>query len=369
MRIFTFDSTLHDGTHCDRVSSGPDNKLLSGADNKLRILRRLDDFGVDYVDGGWASDPRDREFFARARAIVLKRSRLVASGSATNLPDLLAAATPVVCFNAESWDLHVFKTLGITADEHLSTIFSSVHTLKAAGREVIYNAEHFFDAWEANPTFALSTIEAAHRAGADVICLCDSNGGALPTRVGEVCREVRSSIDGILGIHAHNDGDLAVANTLAAVEQGFTHVQGCINGYGERCGCANLCSIIPNLELKAGHTTVGRDRLEKLNGLAHFIAESANLSLPQEQPYVGQGAFTIGADHTRPEYVGGSPPTLLPEICRRNSAASCSMPSKKKSTRVTIWPARMEHSNCYSARPSPLTRSSSPLSTTKWTPA
>lgn len=299
MRIYTLDSTLHDGTRAGRVSFGLEDKLL--------ITRRLDEFGIDIIDCG-----DDAEFVARAAQLNLRHARVAAFGEVGSAMNTIEAATPVVILAGDSWDLHVYKTLGTTADAHLAAIRDTVAFFKNQGREVIYNAEHFFDAFEGNPDFAMSTLHAAGEAGADVLCLCDSNGGTLTSRLAEIAAAVRHSFHGTLGIHAHNDADLAVANTLAAVECGFAQVQGCMNGYGERCGCANLCSILPNLELKAGHMTVGRERLEGLNPLAHFISELANLALPPEQPYVGAGAFAHSApewmegDHTRPEYVGNA---------------------------------------------------------------
>ena len=308
MRIQIFDSTLHDGTRADGVFFGVEDKLL--------IAHRLDEFGVDYIDGGWpAVDQRDQEFFDRARGLALAHAKLVAFGTVAPLhrDALVAAGTPAVCLAGESWDLHVYKTLATDAETHLTHIRESVTFFKRLGREVIYNAEHFFDAWEANPEFAMSTLRAAHESGADVLCLCDSNGGTLTSRLAEICTEMRETFPtASLGIHARNDADLAVANTMIAVEKGFDHVQGCINGYGERCGCANLCSVIPNLELKAGHRTVGREKLEQLSSLSRFIAEIANLGLSPSQPYVGVNAFAhdmpawMEDDHTRPEYVGNA---------------------------------------------------------------
>ncbi len=299
MRIQILDSTLNDGVQSGRV--------FFTVEDKLSIAHRLDEFGIDYIDGGRPTDPLDREFFERARNVRFKHARLAASGGLGDVEHLLEAVTPAVCLSGESWDLRVFKTQSLTADQHFASISTAVRRLKDAGREVIYNAEHFFDAWEANPNFALSTIQAADAAGADAICLCDSNGGTLSSRLAEICAGVRHCFKGTLGIHAHNDADLAVANALTAVENGFNHVQGCINGYGDRCGCANLCSILPNLELKAGHQTVGREHLEGLNGLAHYIAGLANAVMPPEQPYVGSEAFVPGTEHIRPQFVGNKP--------------------------------------------------------------
>ncbi|HLJ48246.1 MAG TPA: citramalate synthase [Bryobacteraceae bacterium] len=294
MRIRIFDSTLRDGAQADRVSFT--------VDDKLQIARGLDRFGVDYIDGGWpAVDPRDREFFDRARSLALKHAKLSAFGSVRstsntvgndpNIQALLAADTPVVCLAGESWDIFLPVAHQGTSEDYLRAIADSIRFFKERGREVIYDAEHFFDAYENHPDFALRTLTAARDAGGDVLCLCDTRGWTLTTRLAQICSDVRKRFDVELGIHAHNDADLAVANTMAAIEQGFTHVQGCMNGYGERCGCANLCSIIPNIELKEGHETVGRENLDRLSPLAHFIAELTNLPVRNDQPYVGANAF------------------------------------------------------------------------------
>ncbi len=336
MRIFTFDTTLRDGTQGEAVSFSVDDKLM--------IVQKLDELGIDYIEGGWpGSNPKDREFFARVREIKTKHSRLTAFGSTRfakfavdedpNVRGLIEAETPVVSIFGKSWDLHVHRALGITEQENLKLIGETVAYLKAHGREVVYDAEHFFDGYTANPDFALRTLEAAKSAGADVLCLCDTNGGTVTFRLMEICAEVRKRFDGVLGIHPHNDSDLAVANALAAVESGFTHVQGTINGYGERCGNANLCSIIANLELKLGHTTIGRDNLTNLTGLARYIAELANLQLPNNQPYVGNSAFAhkggvhVSAvlkdsstyEHTQPENVGNRQRVLLSDLSGRGN--------------------------------------------------
>lgn len=336
MRIFTFDTTLRDGTQGEAVSFSVDDKLM--------IARRLDDLGIDYIEGGWpGSNPKDKEFFARARELDLKRARLTAFGSTRfskfaveddpNTRELVGAGTPVVSIFGKSWDLHVHRALGITEDENLRLISDTVSFLKAHGREVVYDAEHFFDGYTANPDYALRTLQAAKSAGADVLCLCDTNGGTVTFRLAEICAEVRKRFDGILGIHTHNDSDLAVANALAAVERGFTHVQGTINGYGERCGNANLCSIIPNLELKLGHTTIGREKLASLTGVARYVAELANLQMRNDQPYVGHSAFAhkggvhVSAvlkdsktyEHTEPEIVGNRQRVLLSDLSGRGN--------------------------------------------------
>ena len=268
MKIFTFDTTLRDGSQGESISFSVDDKLV--------IAQKLDELGIDYIEGGWpGSNPKDKEFFARAASeLQLRHARLTAFGATRfarhtveedrSVQSLIAAGTPVVSIFGKSWDLHTTYALGITEEENLKLIHETVKYLKDHGKEVVYDAEHFFDGYKANPAFALRTLEAARKAGADVLCLCDTNGGTLTGRLTEIVAEVRKRFDGILGIHTHNDSDVAVANTLAAVEAGATHVQGCINGYGERCGNANLCSVIANLELKLGHTAIGQDKLISL---------------------------------------------------------------------------------------------------------
>jgi 2-isopropylmalate synthase len=338
MKIFTFDTTLRDGTQGESVSFSVEDKIL--------IAQKLDELGIDYIEGGWpGSNPKDKEFFSRAKNFHLKHARLTAFGSTrfaknpveedSNVRMLIEAETPTISIFGKSWDFHVHRALGITEAENLKIISETVGYLKAHGREVVYDAEHFFDGYTANPDFALRTLEAAKNAGADVLCLCDTNGGNLTHRIAEVCEAVRGRFDGTLGIHTHNDSDCAVANTIAAVEQGFTHVQGCFNGYGERCGNANMCSILANLELKLGHTTIGPERLTHLTNVARFISDLANLHLPTAQPYVGRSAFAhkggvhVSAilkdsatyEHTRPEQVGNRQRVLLSDLSGRSNVS------------------------------------------------
>ncbi len=336
MRIFTFDTTLRDGTQGESVSFSVEDKLI--------IAQKLDELGIDYIEGGWpGSNPKDKEFFLRARDLKLSHAKLTAFGSTRfarhrveedpNVQELVGAETPVVSIFGKSWDLHTTRALGVTEEENLTIISETVAFLKHHGREVVYDAEHFFDGYQANPAFALRTLEAAKNAGADVLVLCDTNGGTLTGRMVEIVADVRQRFDGILGIHTHNDSDVAVANTIAAVEQGVTHVQGCMNGYGERCGNANLCSIVANLELKLGHTTIGRDRLGNLSAVARFISELANLPLRNDQPYVGRSAFAhkggihVSAvlkdsatyEHIAPETVGNRQRVLLSDLSGRGN--------------------------------------------------
>jgi 2-isopropylmalate synthase len=336
MKIFTFDTTLRDGTQGESISFSVDDKLI--------IAQKLDELGIDYIEGGWpGSNPKDRDFFTRAAELKLSHARLTAFGSTRfaknpveedrNVRALVEAGTPVTSIFGKTWDLHVKHALGITEEENLKLISETVAYLKAHGKEVVYDAEHFFDGYAANPDYALRTLDAAHRAGADVLVLCDTNGGTVTGRLVEIVAEVRRRFDGVIGIHTHNDSDLAVANTIGAVEAGATHVQGCMNGYGERCGNANLASVIANLELKLGHTTVGPEKLTELNGVCRFIAEIANLPLRNDQPFVGKSAFAhkggvhVSAvlkdaatyEHIRPEKVGNRQRVLVSDLSGRGN--------------------------------------------------
>src|ERR1700678_124406 len=331
MKIFTFDTTLRDGTQGGSV--------CFSADDKLVIAKKLDELGIDYIEGGWpGSNPKDKEFFLRAASLDLKHAKLTAFGSTRfaknpvyedrNVLALVEAGTPVVSIFGKTWDLHVKRALGITEEENLKLISETVQYLKDHGKEVIYDAEHFFDGYFANPDYAMQTLDAAKSAGADVLCLCDTNGGTLTGRLVEAFQEVRKRFDGILGIHTHNDSGVAVANTIAAVEAGATHVQGCMNGYGERCGNANLATVIANLELKLGHATIGPEKLASLSSACRFIAEIANLPLRNDQPFVGQSAFAhkggvhVSAvmkdsstyEHVAPELVGNYQRVLVSDL-------------------------------------------------------
>jgi len=337
MRIWTFDTTLRDGTQGEAVSFSAEDKML--------IAQKLDELGIDYIEGGWPmSNPKDKEFFARAKGeLKLKHARLTAFGATrfaknavekdANVAALLEAETPVVSIFGKTWDIHATRVLGISLDENLALIADTVRYLKDHGREVVYDAEHFFDGYLANPDYALRTLEAAKEAGADVLTLCDTNGGTLTAKLAEIVSVVRQRFDGVLGIHCHNDCDLAVANSIAAVEHGVTHVQGCMNGYGERCGNANLSSVIANLEAKLGHSTIGPEKLTSLTAVAHYIAELANLPVPPGQPFVGRGAFahkggvhvsavlkdSMTYEHIRPSVVGNRQRVLISDLSGRGN--------------------------------------------------
>jgi 2-isopropylmalate synthase len=336
MRIFTFDTTLRDGTQGEAVSLSAEDKVL--------VAHKLDELGIDYIEGGWpGSNPKDKEFFERAKSFKLRHARLTAFGATRmarnkveddpSVNALIDAETPVVCIFGKTWDLHVYRALNITEEENLQLISDTVRYLKDHGKEVVYDAEHFFDGYKASRDFALRTLEAAKKAGADTLTLCDTNGGTMVSRLSEICADIRKNFDGILGIHTHNDCGLAVANTLAAVEQGFTHVQGCTNGYGERCGNANLTTVIANLELKMGHTTIGKEKLAQLTSTARFVAELANMPMRNDQAYVGHSAFAhkggvhVNAvlkdsstyEHINPKLVGNRQRVLLSDLSGKGS--------------------------------------------------
>ena len=329
--IQIYDTTLRDGTQRKDIS-------LSCTD-KLRIAQRLDEMGVDFIEGGWpGSNPKDVEFFKKAAEMEWQHALITAFGSTcrvnggpeddANIKALLHSGTPVCTVFGKSWTLHATEVLRTTLEENLRIIEQSVAYLRAEGRRVIYDAEHFFDGYKADPQYALQTLQAAVRGGAERLALCDTNGGVLPHEVSEIVTVVHKEFDLPLGIHAHNDSDCAVANSLAAVQAGCTQVQGTINGYGERCGNANLCSIIPDLQLKLGYKCIGDDKLHELYDLSHYVAEIANLSADEYQAYVGQAAFAhkggvhVSAmrrsvrsyQHIEPDLVGNEMSVVVSEL-------------------------------------------------------
>ena len=301
--VILYDTTLRDGTQGENIT-------LSLAD-KLRIARMLDEFGMPFIEGGWpGSNPKDIEFFAAARTMRWERAKLAAFGSTRhrsntpdtdpNLRELVAAETPVVTIFGKSWLLHVTEVLGATPAENLDMIADSVGFVADRGREAVYDAEHFFDGYEADRDYAFATLRAARQAGARTLVLCDTNGGTLTERLMAVVADVRSALEAdtdapavTWGIHTHNDAELAVANSMAAVAAGIRHVQGTINGYGERAGNANMVSILANLALKTPHELVpaGGGDLSGLTELSRSVAEIANVTPDDYQPYVGRSAF------------------------------------------------------------------------------
>jgi 2-isopropylmalate synthase len=336
-QIYLYDTTLRDGTQREGIS-------LSVTD-KLKIAVRLDEFGVHYIEGGWpGSNPKDAAFFDRARSMRFKHAKIAAFGSTlkkgsrpendANIQALLAAGTPVVTLVGKSWDLHVTDVLEATLAENLGMIAESVAYFKARGKEVVYDAEHFFDGYKANPEYALKTLHAAAEAGADILVLCETNGGALPWEVEAIVSLVKSQFSPTpLGIHTHDDSGCGVANTLAAVRAGAVQVQGTINGYGERVGNANLVTIIPDLQLKMGKTCLPAEKLAQLSRLSYFVAEVANLPHDTQQPFVGTSAFAhkggihVAAvlkneqsyQHIDPTLVGNQRRTVVSELSGRGN--------------------------------------------------
>jgi len=293
-QVFLYDTTLRDGSQREDIS-------LS-CDDKLAIARKLDEFGVHYIEGGWpGSNSKDVEFFHRVQELTLKNARIAAFGSTrrknsrceddANLQALIDARTPVVTLVGKSWDFHVFNVLDTTLEENLAMIQESVAYLKNLGKEVIFDAEHFFDGFNANPDYAIATLKAAAAGGADWLVLCETNGGRLPWEVERTVKTVKEQLTTPLGVHCHNDSNCAVANSLSAIAAGCTQVQGTINGYGERVGNVDLISVIPNLQLKMGYEVVGPEQLQGLTSLAHFVAEVVNLKPNTHQPFVGHSAF------------------------------------------------------------------------------
>ena len=338
--VHIYDTTLRDGTQSEGVS-------LS-CDDKLRIAERLDELGVAYIEGGWpGSNPKDAEFFARVSELDLTSSKIAAFGSTCraglqpdqddNLSAMLQAMTPVCTVVGKSWTLHVTDVLQTTLEENLRIIEASLAHLKSKGREVVYDAEHFFDGYRVDADYALSTLQAATRGGADVIVLCDTNGGTMPWELAPIVNAVHIAMPDVeIGIHTHNDGECGVANTLVAVQEGATHVQGTINGYGERCGNANLCSVIPNLELKMGYACLPEGNLQHIADAARFVSEVANLASTDHQAYVGKSAFAhkggihVAAmrrniksyQHIDPMLVGNEMRTIVSELSGRGNLFS-----------------------------------------------
>ncbi len=326
-----YDTTLRDGAQGEGISFS--------VEDKIKIALKLDKMGFHYVEGGWpGSNPKDAAFFLRIRKYKLEQARIAAFGSTrkpgieaaadSNLNSIIAAGAPVATIVGKTWDFHVTHALQTTLAENLNMIRESVAYLKSRGLTVFYDAEHFFDGYKANPAYALATLKAACEGGAAVCVLCDTNGGSLPWEIAGVIEQIRREISVPLGIHCHNDGELAVANTLAAVRAGAVQVQGTINGYGERCGNANLCSIIPNLTLKCGVETIPRSSLARLTELSRYVSELANMHPVAQQPFVGASAFAhkgglhVSAilkdprtyEHIDPELVGNRRRVLVSEL-------------------------------------------------------
>ncbi len=326
-----YDTTLRDGTQAEGISFS--------CEDKIKIAQSLDIMGFHYIEGGWpGSNPKDVDFFNRIQGYNLKNARIVAFGSTrkaglpaendANVKAILDSGVRVATIFGKTWDLHVAKSLGTTPEENLAMIRDTIAYLKSRGLEVHYDAEHFFDGYKANPAYALETIRAAEAGGAHAVILCDTNGGSLPWEIKELVEMAAAQLARPVGIHAHNDSELAVANTVTAVQAGATLVQGTVNGYGERCGNANLCSIIPVLTLKCGIDTIVPEKLAHLTEMSRFVSEVANVSPDSRQPFVGASAFAhkggvhVSAllkdpktyEHIDPEVVGNRRRVLVSEL-------------------------------------------------------
>ena len=325
-KVEIYDTTLRDGTQAENF-----NLQL---EDKLKIAQKLDEIGVDYIEGGWpGSNPKDIHFFSRIKNYHFKKAQIVAFGSThhpqktlqtdPNLKALIEAKTEVVTIFGKSWDLHVKDALRISLEQNLEIIFNSLAYLRAHVKKLFYDAEHFFDGFKNNPQYALATIKKALDAGADCIIFCDTNGGTLPFELENIISQVKSKLPNISwGIHAHNDAATAVANSLVAVHLGATQVQGTINGVGERCGNADLCSIIPALKLKMGIDCVTDEQLAKLTAVSRYITELVNIAHPPYLPYVGRSAFAhkggvhVSAVKRNPQTYEHIPPQKVGNIRR-----------------------------------------------------
>ncbi len=334
--VVAYDSTLRDGAQAQGVSFT--------VEDKLKIVQRLDELGIGYIEAGNpGSNPKDLEFFEKVSALNLRHAKIIAFGSTRkvginaaedrNLQSLLSTNTTAVAIFGKSWDYQVTDILRTTLEENLNMIADTVAYLASQGKEVVFDAEHFFDGYKANPDYAMQTLQAAADAGASVLCLCDTNGGTFPNEVSEITKKVVSRFNVQVGIHCHNDCEMAVANSIAAVQAGAVQVQGTINGIGERCGNANLCSIIPNLQLKLGFSCIPPENMAELTSAARFVSEIANMTFNDKAPYVGNDAFShkggmhidavsknpISYEHINPEQIGNLRHILVSEVAGRSA--------------------------------------------------
>ena len=333
-KVAIFDSTLRDGAQAEGISFS--------VEDKLKLLELLDEHGIDYIEAGNpGSNPKDLEFFARARTVPLKHARLAAFGSTrrrdikveqdSNVQSLLLADTPVIVIFGKSWDFHVTDIIRTTLDENLAMIRETLAFFKALGKEVVYDAEHFFDGYKNNPDYAVRTLQAAVDGGADALVLCDTNGGSFPSEVAEIVGKMAAQFTVPLGIHAHNDCGMAVANSVAAVENGARHVQGTYIGFGERCGNANLSTIIANLGVKRDYECLPDDQYRKIVHVARHVAAISNVAINEREPFIGNTAFAHKGgmhidgvnkaahsfEHIDPERVGGQRRFLMSEVSGR----------------------------------------------------
>ena len=380
-KIYLYDTTLRDGCQSEDVSLT--------VDDKLTIAGRLDEFGFDYIEGGWpGSNERDAAFFIEAKKLKLRHAKIAAFGSTRranlkasqdrNLELILRADTPVATVVGKTWDLHVREALRITNEQNFEVIHDTIAFLKRRVDEVILDAEHFFDGFAAVPDFALKCLSAAADAGVDLICLCDTNGGRLPFEIEDGVRAARATVSCPIGVHCHNDSEVAVANTIAGVRAGAVQIQGTINGLGERCGNANLISTIANLQLKMGYQCVSPAKLKSLRELSTLVFELANITPMPRQPYVGRSAFAhkgglhvsaIQRDSRTYEHIDRRWSAMIAACCSLNwraratsctkhaNLASISIPRTKKLG--TCWPS----SNASKAR---ATCSTAPTPPSSW---
>jgi len=352
-----YDTTLRDGAQAEDVNFS--------VEDKIRVVRKLDQFGVHYIEGGWpGSNPRDVEFFKEMRRVKLRKAKLAAFGATRraklrvsddpSMKALVSSGAPVATIFGKTWDLHVLKALRTTLEENLKMIFESVAFLRKRMDEVVYDAEHFFDGYKANPDYAILTLLAAEKAGAGCLVLCDTNGGTLTHEIEEIIRQVKRRIKAPFGIHAHNDAELAVANSLMAIRMGAVQVHGTINGYGERCGNANLCSIIPNLKLKMNIACISDASLARLREVSRYVDELANLPHRKWQPYIGDSAFahkggvhvdaivksSLTYEHITPELVGNRRRVLVSDMAGKSNilqkAAELGISLTKDSPELTV---------------------------------
>jgi 2-isopropylmalate synthase len=333
-KVYIYDTTLRDGAQTEGISYS--------LKDKLNIARELDSLGIHYIEGGWPSNTKDKELFRELKKKPLKNCKLVAFGSTrrantktnqdANIKSLIEAGSEVITIFGKSWDLHVREILKTTLEENLAMISESVSYLKSKSKEVFYDAEHFFDAFKSNREYAISTIKAAEQAGADVVVLCDTNGGTLTSQLVEIIKVVKTCVSVPIGIHTHNDMDLAVANSIMAVENGCVQVQGTFNGLGERCGNADLVPVIAILKLKLGIDCISDEKIKELTKTAHFVSEISNMKQMPNQPFVGASAFAhkggvhINAvlkdpksyEHINPELVGNHRRVLVSELAGKS---------------------------------------------------
>ncbi len=336
-QVKIYDTTLRDGSQSEGISFS--------ATDKVRIAKKLDRLGIHYIEGGWpGSNPKDMEFFKEARRIKFKKSEVVAFGSTRraktnpakdeNLKAILRAGTRTVAIFGKTWDLHVTDVLRVSLQENLEMIKETVEYLKSKNLHVLYDAEHFFDGYLKNKDYALETLRAACKGGCDAIVLCDTNGGMITSELGAIVRGVSGEFNSVpLGIHTHNDSGMAVANSIAGVDAGCSLVQGTINGYGERCGNADLCVVIPNLQLKLGYECLPAGKIKELTEVSHYVSEISNMRQKDNQPFVGRSAFAhkggvhINAvmkrpesyEHIEPETIGNHRRILVSELSGKTS--------------------------------------------------